>query len=148
MQLDVTGTNIEVTEAIRGYVADKLARVQRHSDEVRDAHGALSVEKHRGPVSPIEKSMRRRASGDRHFAEINLNANGTTPTPFCHSNKARGGALAYTLHADAEDRDMYAAIDAMADKIDRQARCHHGKATDHTPHQAQEVPGESPGSGE
>jgi len=112
MQLDVTGKNIEVTEALRSYVAEKLERVQRHLDEVRDAHVVLSVEKH------------------RHFAEINLNANGTT------------------LHADAEDRDMYAAIDAMADKIDRQARRHHGKATDHTPHQAQEVPGESPGSGE
>ena len=111
MQLDVSGKNIEVTDAIHAYVADKLDRVQRHLDEVRDAHVVLAVEKH------------------RHFAEVNINANGTT------------------LHADAEDRDMYAAIDAMADKIDRQARRHHGKATEHNQREAREAK-EQPGSGE
>lgn len=35
------------------------------------------------------------------------------------------------LHADAIDEDMYAAIDALADKLDRQLKKHKEKVTDH-----------------
>jgi putative sigma-54 modulation protein len=35
------------------------------------------------------------------------------------------------LHAEAEDEDMYAAVDALADKLDRQIRKYKGKLTDH-----------------
>lgn len=36
-----------------------------------------------------------------------------------------------SLHADAEDGDMYAAIDALTDKLDRQIKKHKEKLTDH-----------------
>ena len=48
-----------------------------------------------------------------HKAEANLNVSGNT------------------LHAHAVDQDMYAAIDALADKLDRQVRKHKEKITDH-----------------
>jgi putative sigma-54 modulation protein len=35
------------------------------------------------------------------------------------------------IHADAIDSDMYAAIDALADKLDRRMRKHKEKLTDH-----------------
>lgn len=35
------------------------------------------------------------------------------------------------LFADSEDDDMYAAIDALVDKLDRQIRKHKEKVTDH-----------------
>jgi putative sigma-54 modulation protein len=35
------------------------------------------------------------------------------------------------LFADVEDDDMYAAIDALVDKLDRQIRKHKEKVTDH-----------------
>jgi putative sigma-54 modulation protein len=35
------------------------------------------------------------------------------------------------LFADAEDENMYAAIDALADKLDRQIKRHKEKITDH-----------------
>ncbi len=35
------------------------------------------------------------------------------------------------IHAQAEEADMYAAIDAMADKLDRQIKRHKEKLTDH-----------------
>lgn len=36
-----------------------------------------------------------------------------------------------SLFADAEDNDLYAAIDALADKLDRQIKKHKEKITDH-----------------
>ncbi len=42
-----------------------------------------------------------------------------------------------TLHADCEHEDMYAAIDLMFDKLDRQVRRHKEKITDHHQKDAQ-----------
>lgn len=36
-----------------------------------------------------------------------------------------------TLHAHSVDQDMYAAIDSLTDKLDRQVRKHKEKITDH-----------------
>ena len=36
-----------------------------------------------------------------------------------------------SLYADAEHEDMYAALDLMADKLDRQVKKHKEKLTDH-----------------
>lgn len=36
-----------------------------------------------------------------------------------------------SLYADAENEDMYAAIDALVDKLDRQIKKHKEKLTDH-----------------
>ncbi len=44
-------------------------------------------------------------------------------TVHCASNK--------TIHADAQAADMYAAIDALADRLDRQVKKHKEKLTDH-----------------
>jgi putative sigma-54 modulation protein len=41
----------------------------------------------------------------------------------CASNK--------TIHADAQAADMYAAIDELADRLDRQVKKHKEKLTDH-----------------
>ena len=49
----------------------------------------------------------------RHTVDADLNLNGTP------------------IFATAEDTDMYAAIDALADKLDRQIARHKEKLTDH-----------------
>ena len=49
----------------------------------------------------------------RQKAEATINVNGAS------------------LHANAEDEDMYAAIDALVDKLDRQIKKHKEKLTDH-----------------
>lgn len=50
---------------------------------------------------------------NRHMAEATVHAKGAT------------------LHADAQGADMYAAIDELADKLDRQVLKHKEKITDH-----------------
>ena len=95
MQIDITGHHVEVTEALRDYVGSKFDKLERHFDNVVDAHVVLTVEK------LTQK------------AEATLNLSGAK------------------LYADALDEDMYAAIDGLIDKLDRQVVKHKEKRADH-----------------
>lgn len=95
MQLNVTGHHVDVTPALRDYVATKLQRLERHFDHVSDVHCILTVEKL------------------AHKAEATIHLSGGT------------------IHADSTESDMYAAIDGLIDKLNRQVRKHKEKMTDH-----------------
>jgi putative sigma-54 modulation protein len=95
MHLTVTGHHVDVTAALREYVATRLARLERHFDHLTSVHCVLGVEKL------------------VHKAEATVQLDGAT------------------IHADSLEEDMYAAIDALADKLERQIRKHKEKATDH-----------------
>lgn len=94
MQVNITGHHVELTDALRDYVNDKLARLERHYDNITRVQVTLSIEK------------------DRHQAAGVLHAAGAD------------------LHGEAENDDMYAAIDALADKLDRQLVKHKEKSQD------------------
>ena len=95
MQLSVTGRHVDVTPALRDYVAAKLQRLERHFDHVSDVHCILTVEKL------------------IHKAEATIHLSGGT------------------IHADSSKNDMYAAIDGLIEKLNRQVRKHKEKMTDH-----------------
>ena len=95
MQLSITGHHIDVTPALRSKVESKLAKLERHFDNVTDIHCVLTVEK-------LE-----------HKAEATVHVSGGT------------------IFADAIDADMYAAVDALFDKLSRQVTKHKEKLTDH-----------------
>jgi putative sigma-54 modulation protein len=95
MQLSVTGHHVEVTQALRDYVGTKLAKLERHFDQMTDIHCILTVEKL------------------VHKAEATVYVGGGT------------------IHADSIEDDMYAAIDMLVDKLDRQVKKHKEKLTDH-----------------
>ncbi|MEX0374069.1 ribosome hibernation-promoting factor, HPF/YfiA family [Spiribacter pallidus] len=95
MKIDITGQHLDITDALRGYVEEKFQRLERHFDNVVDAHVMLRVEK------------------NRHQAEATL---------------ALSGAR---LFAEATEDEMYAAIDALIDKLDRQVVKHKEKRSDH-----------------
>lgn len=69
------------------------------------------IEKHFDHVTTTNIVLR--AEKTRHLAEATINAKGAT------------------IHANAEGEDMYAALDALADKLDRQVIKHKEKMTDH-----------------
>lgn len=94
MQTKLTGHHIDITDALRDYVNDKLERVERHHDGATSVHVVLSVEK-----------LRQKAEATLHVAGNDL-------------------------HAIAEEEDMYAAIDAMIDRLDRQIKKHKDKVND------------------
>lgn len=84
MQIELTGRHVDITPALRNYVNEKLARIDRHHAPNGHVHVILSVEKL------------------RHKAEATLHTAG------------------HDIYADATEEDMYAAIDAMVDRLDRQ----------------------------
>jgi putative sigma-54 modulation protein len=103
MQLTVTGHHIEVTEALRNYVAKRLARLERHFDHMTNVHCILTVEKL------------------RHKAEATVHVGGGT------------------IHADSIEENMYAAIDMLVDKLDRQVKKFKEKLTDHHAKEVEKV---------
>ncbi len=62
-----------------------------------------------------------------------------------HQAEARIKVPGRTLFADATEQDMYAAIDALVDKLDRQVRRYKDKLTDH--HRNDHPKGEALGGG-
>jgi len=95
MQINITGHHVDLTDALRDYVASKLGRLERHESRITHADVVLNVEKLR---QKVEATIR------------------------------MAGA---ELFAAAESEDMYAAIDALTDKLDRQLIKHKGKSQDH-----------------
>lgn len=98
MQIAVTFRHMEVSEALRAYVEEKISRVKKYIDEPIDAQAVLSVEKK-----------------IRHSAEVTLVAKGIT------------------IKGSDETNDMYAAIDGMVDKIERQLKRYKEKIKRHKP---------------
>jgi putative sigma-54 modulation protein len=95
MQVSITGHHVEVTEALKAYVDEKINKIKRHFDNVVDVHVILTVEK-------LEQK-----------AEAAVQISGAK------------------LYAEDVQEDMYAAIDSMVDKLDRQIVKHKEKNQNH-----------------
>ena len=95
MQIELTGHHIEITDSLRGYVNEKMARLERHFDKVSNIHVVLVVE-----------NVRNKAEATVHMSGNDIFANCT-------------------------ESDMYAAIDGLVDKLDRQVKKHKEKITNH-----------------
>jgi len=46
MQINIDGHHVEVTDALRQYVKEKIGRLERHFDHVTNVHVVLKVERH------------------------------------------------------------------------------------------------------
>lgn len=95
MNLTIHGNHIEVSPSLREHITGKLARIERHFDQVIDATVQLTVEK------------------VRQRAEITLRVRGNN------------------IHVEAVEDDLYAAIDTLVDKLDRQVIRHKDRVKDH-----------------
>jgi len=84
MQLNISGHHLDVTDAIKDYVTNKITRLERHNGGITSINVILSVDK-----------LVQKAEATVHVA---------------------GGEF----FADANHEDLYAAIDALVDKLDRQ----------------------------
>jgi putative sigma-54 modulation protein len=95
MNLQVSGHHLEITPALRDYVANKLERITRHFDNVIDVNVILSVDK-----------LKQKAEVTVHLAGKDV-------------------------YVETVDEDLYAAVDALADKLERQVQKYKQKLQDH-----------------
>lgn len=96
MQINVTGRHMEITDAIRNYVHDKLQHALAEFPRTESVHVILDIEKY------------------RQIAEIVVQA----------PNHVR-------VEAREESADLYASIDAVVDKVNKQLRRTRDKIIDH-----------------
>ena len=68
---------------------------------------------------------------ERHFDQVTIVNVVLTVEKLQHKAEATISVARGQLFADATHEDMYAAIDALADKLDRQVKKHKEKLTDH-----------------
>ncbi len=102
MDVAVKGRNISVTEALERYATEKVERIARFFDEGRS-------------VSRVEVELiheRNSSNPEPEVADATFFINGTV------------------LKARVASADMYASIDLMADKLERQVRRYRGRQLD------------------
>jgi putative sigma-54 modulation protein len=73
----------------------------------------------------------------RHFDHVIDTHFVLTVEKLLHKAEATLRVRGETIHALASEGDMYAAIDALADKLERRVRKHKEKLTDHHAEEAQ-----------
>jgi putative sigma-54 modulation protein len=73
---------------------------------------------------------------ERHFENITELNCVLTVEKLEHKAEATVYVSGNSLHAHSVEEDMYAAIDMMTDKLDRQVRRHKDKITDHHAHES------------
>lgn len=91
MQVNISGHQLDVTDALRDYITEKLGRLERHFDKITNVQVIMEVEK-----------LKQKIEATLHIP---------------------GGEVV----ANAEHADMYAAIDLITDKLDRQLLKHKEK---------------------
>jgi len=93
----------------------------------------LSVTGHHVEVTPalrdyVTEKLKRI---ERHFDHVSDVHCVLTVEKLLHKAEATIHLSGGTIHADSTKEDMYAAIDGLIDKLDRQVRKHKEKRTDH-----------------
>jgi putative sigma-54 modulation protein len=97
MQLSITGKNLEVNDNIRKYVEKKIGRLDRYLPNIIDGRVELTV------------NEGARAADDRQIAQVTLRTKNAI------------------LRAEEASGDIFASIDAVFDKMQRQADRYKGK---------------------
>lgn len=95
MQINITGHHIDVTDALKDFVTEKMGKLKRHFDHVTNVHVILTVDK------------------KEQKAEATVHVSGGD------------------LFAQHTSEDMYASVDGLIDKLDRQIIKHKEKISSH-----------------
>lgn len=88
MKFNIHGRKIEVTEAIRGYIEEKIGRLDRYFEDPDNITATVLI----------------KLRGNDQVVEVTINAN------------------SYLLRGEESNKDLYASIDKVSDKIERQIR--------------------------
>ncbi|OGY42206.1 MAG: ribosomal subunit interface protein [Candidatus Buchananbacteria bacterium RBG_13_39_9] len=93
MQIDIKGTNLELTDALKDYVNDKIGSLDKFFDEILEARVDIGL------------TTKHHQKGKIFRAEVNLEV------PQKH-----------VIRAEAEREDLYMAINEVKDDLQRQIK--------------------------
>ena len=93
MKFNIHGKNIEVTDAIRGYIESKIGRIEKYFKD-----------------TDLEAVVNLRVRGKEQIVEVTIPAS------------------KMVLRAEEKHNDLYAAVDLVSDKLERQIRKNKTKA--------------------
>ena len=93
----------------------------------------LTLTGHHIDITPALREFVQNKLGrlERHFDNVTDIHCILTVEKLMHKAEATARLAGGTIHADAKSEDMYAAIDGLIDKLDRQAKKFKEKLTDH-----------------
>ena len=93
----------------------------------------LTITGHHIEVTPAlkDKVKSKLSKLERHFDHLTDVHCILTVEKLQHKAEATVHLTGGTIHADAIDEDMYAAVDSLVDKLSRQVKKHKEKLTDH-----------------
>ena len=97
MELNIRGDKIAVTKAIKDYITEKLERLNKYFEDVKNIKATVII----------------RVKNNEQIIEV------TVPTS------------KFTLRAEEKHDDLYAAIDLVVDKLERQIRKNKTKLTNY-----------------
>lgn len=98
MELQIAGTNVELTPEVQGYVKSKLGKLDRHSPGIIEGRVEISEE---GTKSPEE----------RYLVKVTLS----------------GGPGSAVFHGEDRGEDLFRAVDKVNTVLKRQLERHKGK---------------------
>ena len=98
MELQIAGTNLELTAEIQSYTERKLGKLDRHSPGIIEARVEISEEKTKSP-------------GERYLIRVTLSG-------------GVGGAI---FHGEGRGEDLFRAVDKVNTVMKRQLDRHKGK---------------------
>ena len=88
MKFNIHGRKIEVTEAIKSYIEEKIGRLDKYFEDPDNITATVLI----------------KLRGNDQVVEVTINAN------------------SYLLRGEESNKDLYASIDKVSDKIERQIR--------------------------
>lgn len=88
MKFNIHGRKIEVTEAIKSYIEEKIGRLDKYFEDPNNITATVLI----------------KLRGNDQVVEVTINAN------------------SYLLRGEESNKDLYASIDKVSDKIERQIR--------------------------
>jgi putative sigma-54 modulation protein len=98
MKIDIKGTGMELTEAIKAYVNEKIGSLEKYYDQILVARVDVGI------------TTKHHQKGDIYRAEVNLEV-----------------PQKYVLRAEATREDLYMAINQVKVELQRQIKKHKEK---------------------
>jgi len=101
MELQIAGTNTEITPAAQRYIGRKIGKLNRHLPDIIDVKVEISDEKTKSPLQ-------------RYLARVTVNS----------------GIAGAALHGEERGEDLFKAVDRVVAIMTRQLERHKGKLYD------------------